>query len=73
MFKVIILVHAVVSGWHDLFRVGTEFPTLQLCEAARPELAEDFKQFLERRHMEELEIKSKCVNANDPNLNDDQI
>jgi hypothetical protein len=65
MFKVVILVHAVVSGWHDIYRVGTAFQTLKLCEAVRPELADDFKQFMERRHSEPFEIESKCVNLDD--------
>jgi hypothetical protein len=34
MFKVVILVHAVVSGWHDIYRVGTAFHSFKLCEAA---------------------------------------
>ena len=65
MFHVIILVHAVVSGWSDIFQVGTEFQTFELCEVARPELADDFKQFLERRHSEPFRVQSKCVNLQD--------
>ena len=65
MFKVVILVHAIVSGWHDIYRVGTAFQSIKLCEAARQELADDFRQFMERRHLEPFEIESKCVNLND--------
>ncbi len=65
MFKVIIFVHALISGWRDVYEVGTEFASLRMCEAARPELADDFKGFLEKRHMEEMEIESKCVNSAD--------
>jgi hypothetical protein len=65
MFKVVILVHAAVSGWHDIYRVSTEFQSFKLCEAARPELADDFKQLMERRNLEPFEIESKCVNLND--------
>jgi hypothetical protein len=65
MFEVVILVHAVVSGWRDIYRVSTEFPSFKLCEGARPELADNFKHFLERQHSERFEIESKCVNPKD--------
>jgi hypothetical protein len=65
MFQVVILIHAMVSGWHDIYRVGTEFQSYGLCQAARPELADDFKQFMERRHLEPFEVESKCVHLND--------
>jgi|SRR5215469_4337401 len=64
-FQVIILVRAVISGWSDIFEVGTEFQTFQLCEVARPELADDFKQFMEGRHSEPFRVQSKCVNLHD--------
>jgi hypothetical protein len=65
MFKIVIFVHAVVSGWHDTYRVSTEFSSFKLCEAARPELADDFREILERQHMEHFEIESKCVKFDD--------
>ena len=65
MFHVVILVHALESGWHDIYRVGTEFQSFQLCEVARPDLANDFKEFLERRDSEPFQVQSKCVNLND--------
>jgi len=65
MFHVVILVHALVSGWHDIYRVGTEFQSFKLCEVARTDLANDFKEFLERRHSEPFQVQSKCVNLND--------
>jgi hypothetical protein len=65
MFHIVILVHAFVSGWRDLYRVGTEFPSFDQCEAARPDLADDFKQLMERRYQEPFEIESKCANLED--------
>jgi hypothetical protein len=65
MFHVVILVHALESGWHDIYRVGTEFQSFKLCEVARTDLANDFKEFLERRHSEPVQVQSKCVNLND--------
>jgi hypothetical protein len=64
-FKVVILVHAVSSDWHNSYRVSTEFSSFERCETVRPELADDFRQFLERRHLQPFEVESKCVKYND--------
>jgi hypothetical protein len=61
MFKVVILAHALISGWHEAYSVGTEFPSFKVCEAARPDLADDFRQFLQRRHLQPFKVESKCL------------
>jgi hypothetical protein len=61
MFTIIILVHAVSSGWGDTVEVNPKYPSLEMCEAARPDVAEGYRQFLERRLLQRFEIESKCV------------
>lgn len=65
MFKVIIFVHALVSGWRDIYDVGTKYPSFSLCEAARPELVDGFKEILEKQHLEAFDVQSKCVRSDD--------
>jgi tripartite-type tricarboxylate transporter receptor subunit TctC len=61
MFTIVILVHAVSSGWEDTVEVNPKYPSLEMCEAARPDVAEGYRQFLERRLLQRFEIESKCV------------
>jgi hypothetical protein len=61
MFKVIIVVHAVSSGWQGTYAVNPEYPSFTLCEASRLDLADDFKQFLERRHFQPFKVDTTCV------------
>jgi hypothetical protein len=61
MFTIIIFVHAVGSGWEDTVEVNPRYPSLETCEAARPDVAEGYREFLERRLLQRFEIESKCV------------
>ena len=61
MFQVVIVAFAIDSGWYDTYAVNPKYPSLELCEAARPDLADDFRQFLERRHLRQFRVDSKCV------------
>ena len=65
MFNVVLSVLALTSGWQDIVEVNPEFSSLELCEAVRPELADDFRQYLERRHLQPFKIDSKCVKNDD--------
>jgi hypothetical protein len=61
VFTIIIFVHAISSGWEDTIEVNPKYPSLEMCEAARPDVAESYRDFLERRHFQRFEMESKCV------------
>ena len=61
MFKVVLVVFALTSGWQDIVEVNPEFDSSALCEAARADLADSFRQYLERQYSEPFKVDSKCV------------
>src|SRR5262249_11415408 len=63
LFRVIIVVHATSSDWHDTYAVNPEYPSFEMCEAARADLVEGFIQFLERRYLEPFNADSKCARS----------
>jgi hypothetical protein len=62
-FRVFIVVHAVKSDWQDTVAVNPEYPSLEMCEAARPDLVDGFLQFMERRYLERFRVESKCTKS----------
>jgi hypothetical protein len=65
MFTIVIFVQAVSSGWEDTYHVNPNYPSLEMCEAARPDVADGFRQFLERQHFQQFKVESKCVKDGD--------
>jgi len=63
MFQIVIVALAIGSDWHDTYAVNPEYASFELCEAARPDVADDFRQFLERRHLRKVTVNSKCVKS----------
>jgi len=63
MFQIVIVALAIGSDWHDTYAVNPEYPSFELCEAARPDVADDFRQFLERRHLRKVTVNSTCVKS----------
>jgi hypothetical protein len=59
LFRVIIVVHATNSDWSDTYAVNPEYPSFEMCEAARADLVEGFLQFLERRYLERFNADFK--------------
>ena len=60
MFKIAVLVHAIISGAHDRYSIG-EFPSLQQCEAERIGIVDVFERMLKRRYSQPLVIESRCM------------
>src|SRR5712671_3536786 len=52
LFRVIIVVHAISSDWHETFKVNPEYPSFDMCEAERADLVEDFLQILKKRYLQ---------------------
>ena len=63
LFRVIIVVHAISSDWHETFGVDPEYPSIEMCEAARVDLVDDFLQILKRRYLQPFTVDSKCANS----------
>ena len=61
MFKIVLVVLALTSGRKDIIEVSPEFASFAMCEEARPDLADDFRQYLERRHLQPFKVDSKCM------------
>ena len=60
MFKIAVLVHAIISGAHDRYSIG-EFPSLQQCETERNGIVDVFEHMLKRHYSQPLVIESKCT------------
>jgi hypothetical protein len=65
MFKVVLVVLALTSGWQDIVEVTPEYSSSALCEAARIDLADSYRQYLEKRHSQPFKVDSKCVKNDD--------
>ena len=63
LFRVIIVVHAISSDWHETFDVTPEYPSFEMCEAARADLVEDFLHILKKRYLQPFAVDSKCANS----------
>jgi len=63
MFQIVIVALAIGSDWHDTYAVNPEYASFELCEAARPDVADDFRQFLDRRHLRKVTVNSKCIKS----------
>jgi len=63
LFRVIIVVHATSSDWSDTYALNPQYPSFEMCEAARADLVEGFLQFLERRHRQPFNADSKCASG----------
>ena len=64
-FRVYIFMHAVKSDWQDTVAVNPEYPSLEMCEVARPDLVDGFLQFMERRYLQPFRVESKCAESDD--------
>jgi hypothetical protein len=68
MFKIIVIVQAVNSGWSRAYDINRSYQSFELCESARFEMlevAEVYRQLLERQHLEPFTAVSKCVRKGD--------
>jgi hypothetical protein len=68
MFKIVIIVQAVSSGWSRVYDVNRSYQSFELCESARLEMlevAEVYRQSLESQHLEPFTAVSKCVRKGD--------
>jgi hypothetical protein len=65
LFRVIIVVHGISSDWNETFVVNPEYPSFQMCEAARGDLVEDFLHILKRRYLQPFNVDSKCTRSDD--------
>jgi hypothetical protein len=63
LFRVIIVVHGISSDWNETFLVNPEYPSLEMCEAARGDLVEDFLHILKRRYLQPFNVDSKCARS----------
>jgi hypothetical protein len=63
LFRVIVVVRGISSDWDETFVVNPEYPSFELCEAARGDLVEDFLQILKRRYLQPFKIDSRCVGS----------
>jgi hypothetical protein len=61
LFRVTIIVHGIASDWNETYVVNPEYPSPEMCEAARSELVADFLQILKRRYRQPFNVDSKCV------------
>jgi hypothetical protein len=65
VFKIVIFVHAISSGWHDSYIVDPAYSSFELCETARSDLTNDFRLFLQIQHLQPIMIESKCMKGDD--------
>jgi hypothetical protein len=63
LFRVVIAVRAISSDWNETFAVNPEYPSFEMCEAARGDLVEDFLQILKRQYLQPFDVDSKCVSG----------
>jgi hypothetical protein len=63
LFRVIVVVHGISSDWDETFVVNPEYPSFELCEAARGDLVEDFLQILKRRYLQPFNVDSRCAGS----------
>ncbi len=63
LFRVVVVVHGINSEWNETFAINPEYPSFQVCEAARDELVEDFLYILKRRYLQPFNVDSRCVKS----------
>ena len=63
LFRVVIIVRGISSDWNETFAVNPEYPSLEMCEAARGDLVEDFLHILKRRYLQPFSVDSKCARS----------